>query len=158
MRRSAVALLVVAVGCGGSRPQPGPPTPRVDARELLARTPYMGVACFTPNSIACDRVGLAIALRRAAAGVTARIGRRTFVLDDGQLPGSRPPQGVRRSFAGFLQPAGLRGGLLRVQVENGRNRWTGVHPVHANVDLLVTYPDGRRARTSLPVRLSPGWG
>ena len=61
-------------------------------------------------------------------------------------------------FVGFVHHAGLRHGPLAVQVENGRNRWTGVHPVHATVRLLITMVGGLQEATNVRVRLAPGWG
>ena len=73
---------------------------------------------------------------------------------------SAPPKnGLRRMFAGFLNHAGLRGpGPLAVQVENGHNRWTGVHAVSARVRLVITGSDGTQQATMLRVPLAAGWG
>jgi hypothetical protein len=61
-------------------------------------------------------------------------------------------------FAGFLRHAGPRGrGLLAVRVENGRDRWTGVHPVSTTVGLVITFADGSEQAT-VRVDLRPGWG
>jgi hypothetical protein len=60
---------------------------------------------------------------------------------------------------GFLDHAGLRGpGPLTVQVENGRNRFTGLHPVTAPVRITVTYADGSRQTTRVWLGLAAGWG
>jgi hypothetical protein len=47
---------------------------------IFAQDPYMGVACPTPNSIACDRVGLSVWLARPAI-VTATIAGEPLRLD-----------------------------------------------------------------------------
>jgi hypothetical protein len=61
---AAVAIAaVLAVGCGWRA--------RHSVTPLFSQPPYVGVACPTANSIACDRVGLAIWLRRPAARVNA---------------------------------------------------------------------------------------
>src|SRR2546429_277960 len=72
LRLSCLALLVSASACGsqpGQRPtahrRAAPDAAEAPAKRLLARSPYLGVACPTANSIACDRVGLAVWLRRA---------------------------------------------------------------------------------------------
>lgn len=57
------------------------PTAFVVPAAVLSRAPYMGVACATPNGIACDRVGLAIWLRRPATSVSATIAGRPLKLD-----------------------------------------------------------------------------
>ena len=60
---------------------------------------------------------------------------------------------------GFLYHAGLRGpGPLTVQVENGRNRFTGVHPTKDRVRFVATYADGTRQATTIRVGLAAGWG
>jgi hypothetical protein len=118
----------------------------------------MGVACPEPNSIAYDRVGIAVWTRRPARSVTATVGGRSVVLDDREWGGPRR-HGLRRMFAGFLQPAGLRGpGPLAVRTEDGDDYFTGVHPVTARVWLTITLPNGSRVATSLPMGLSTGWG
>jgi hypothetical protein len=127
------------------------------ARRLLSKSPYMGVACGKPNSIACDRVGLAVWLRKPARSVLATIAGRRFELSDPHWSGGAR-NGQRRMFAGFLQPAGLVDGPLKVQVENGRSRWTGAKPVSARVKLLITRNGGNIDATSVRVGLSPGWG
>ena len=42
----------------------------------FAQDPSMGVACHVPNWIGCDRVGLAVWLRRPAIAVSATIPAR----------------------------------------------------------------------------------
>ncbi len=90
LRRSAVGLALLVAGVlaigialagGGGRTQPGRP-PRSEANSsagaitppaaVFVKDPYMGVSCHIPSSIACDRVGLAVWLRRPAI-VTATI-------------------------------------------------------------------------------------
>jgi hypothetical protein len=118
----------------------------------------MGVSCRQPNSIACDRVGLAVWTRHFERRVRATIGGRTFELDDSEWSGPSR-HGLRRMFAGFLNAAGLRGGgPLAVQVENGLNRFTGDPPVRAMVRLVITARDGSERVTMPRVDLMPGWG
>ena len=61
-------------------------------------------------------------------------------------------------FEGFLEPAGLIDGPLRVRPDHGRFYWAGRHPVRAKVRLVVRYPGARRARRTLDVGLAAGWG
>jgi hypothetical protein len=118
----------------------------------------MGVACQLPNSIACDRVGLAVWTRKPVRSIRATVGGRTFALDDKEWSGPQR-NGLRRMFAGFLYRAGLRGtGLLAVQVENGLNRWTGRRPVVAPVHFSIVFPNGTSRETRTSVYLAPGWG
>jgi hypothetical protein len=155
-------IAALAVGCGGEKvqedggnAQAGPP--RVPAKDVLSRDPYMGVSCRTPNSFACDRVGLAVWLRTPAARVDAAIGGRRLQLDDPEWSG-RSRDGQRRTFAGFLQPAGLIDGPLHVTADDGPGRWIGRQPVSATVDLRIVRANGARSTTAVKVGLSPGWG
>jgi hypothetical protein len=127
------------------------------ADELLSRDPYMGVSCRVPNSFVCDRVGLAVSLRMPATRVDAAIAGRRLELDDPEWSGPIE-NGQRRTFAGFLQPAGLIDGPLQVTPDAGPGRWIGRERVSAVVELRVVRDDGRADATSIEVRLSPGWG
>jgi hypothetical protein len=150
----------VAIGSHGTSKVPKDPAPTgvtVAPRAVLAEGPYMGVACRVPNWVGCDRVGLAVWTRHFARSIDATVGGKTFALDDRQWSG-RSRHGLRKMFAGFLQPAGLLDGALRVQPDSPGERWTGVHPVDARVRLVITRADGKRRTTTLTVGLSPGWG
>jgi hypothetical protein len=130
---------------------------RASADEVLSREPYMGVSCSMANHFACDRVGLAVWLREPAASVDAAIAGRELELDDPEW--SEPPEnGERRMFAGFLQPAGLIDGPLKVTADAGPDRWIGREPVSARVDLRIVRGGGTTDTTSVDVRLSAGWG
>lgn len=144
VRLLAIALLALA-GCGGGDRATVDRAPG----ELFAEPPYMGVSCPEPNSIACDRVGLAIWLREPAEAVTAEIEGRPLSLAEAGAGGPT-------HFQGFLQPAGLRDGPLRVRTEGGA-RYTGRTPVEARVRVRVQRAD-RTESTELKVRLSAGWG
>jgi hypothetical protein len=125
------------------------PLPR---RLLLTRGPYMGVACRKANSIACDRVGLAVWLRSRVTRLTATIDGRTFAL--------RPPATRQGYWEGFLQPAGLlqAGRALHVTPDRGRYYWEGRHPVRAVVHLTATEPGGAHASIFVAVDLRAGYG
>ena len=136
-----VPLLVALVACGSD---PAPPQPH--DRLHVVRV-YMGVSCPKANSIRCDRVGLAVWLRRRPARLSATIAGR--------------PLRLRRHsdhYEGFLVPAGLIDGPLRVRPDGGRYRWTGAKPVTARVRLTARFPDGRTLRRTLNVGLAAGWG
>jgi hypothetical protein len=150
VRWFACVLLCVAVGCGGS-------DKRADQALPMAREPYMGIACGIPNSIACDRVGLAVWLKAPVRRVRAQIGGRWFVLGERLAPRAGQPREWR--YSGFLQPAGmLVEGPLHVVVDRKPDFWQGSHPVTARVRVVVERRDGGRATTSLPVSLHAGWG
>jgi hypothetical protein len=171
-RQGAVAALAAALigvsawiaigdGDGPNRfAEPGPAVTEVMPTQLFAREPYMGVSCLRANSIACDRVGLAVWTKDPFVAVSATIGGRTFELPFEDCCGpQRRSSGPRRQFMGFLDHAGLRGpGPLTVQVENGRNRFTGVHPTTARAGVVVTYADGARQATTIRLGLAAGWG
>jgi hypothetical protein len=138
------------VGCSG------PETSHL----TLRLPPYLGVACTgLANSIACDRVGLAVWLDQPASSLAARIAGLPVTM---RIPaGFRPSPylGPRGAYwEGFLQPAGLRAGRLRVRPDSGRFTWYGRHPVHATVRLTAHYRGRSTATASLRVSLHPGWG
>jgi hypothetical protein len=116
----------------------------------------MGIACGRSNSIssatACDRVGLAVWLKRPAQRVTASVaGRRLTLSDTGQ-------HGERLGYwEAFLQPAGLRHGPLRLPRHRG-DYWAGKPAVSASVRITAEYSDGGAASTRKRVALSPGYG
>jgi hypothetical protein len=117
----------------------------------------MGVACHVPNSIACDRVGLGVWLRRPAIAVSATIAGSALNLNDPAWSGPLR-NGRRTMFAGFLQPAGLLDGALRVRLDRGRYYWIGSHEVGARVSIVVDYGGGRKVQTTTMVGLHAGWG
>jgi hypothetical protein len=115
----------------------------------------MGVACPKPNSIACDRVGLAVWLAKPALRLDAAIGRRKVSM---KSPGDFVT-GRGTGWEGFLQPAGLDGGALDVETESETgDRWIGRRPLFATVRLTAHYRGGRFASRTLRVELAPGWG
>ena len=122
----------------------------------MSRDPYMGVSCRTPNSFACDRVGLAVWLREPAARVDAAIAGQELKLDDPEWSGPGE-NGERRMFAGFLQPAGLIDGPLELASDAGPDRWFGREPVSATVQIWIV-DGGATTTTTVEVGLSPGWG
>lgn len=109
----------------------------------------MGIACRQPNTIGCDRVGLAVWSRRPARAVHATIAGRRLSLDDREWS-ARSDRGLRRGFAGFLQHAGP-GGAGPLAVRPG-------HRVSATVRLTITYANGTQQATKLRIGLAPGWG
>jgi hypothetical protein len=146
-------------GSGDARPQITALMPS----QIFEREPYMGVSCKTANSIACDRIGLAVWTKDPARSVVATIAGRTFKLQWGAGGFCCRPQDrsnrVRRQFIGFLHHAGLRGpGPLKVHIENRRNRFTAARPTIARARIVVTYPDGSRRSVTMRLSLAPGWG
>lgn len=114
----------------------------------------MGVACRRPNSIACDRVAVSV-----SAGLYVEAVRVTVAGRPLRLPRARHRGRDGASiFEGFLQPAGLRSGPLRVETEPGTDRWLGDPPVSARVRVDVRFRGGRKASRIFRVSLGPGYG
>jgi hypothetical protein len=114
--------------------------------------PVLGVACHVPNSIACDRVGVAVGFRLPAALVMAEI--------DGRLVTLNPPRDFPDDlWHGYLYNAGLRHGPLNVGIAPGATRWSGTPEVQPYVTVTVFFENGTVAasRTSRGL-LYPGFG
>jgi hypothetical protein len=127
------------------------------ASPMLAREPDLGVTCGVPNSIRCDRVGLAVWLRRPAETVTATVAGVTIELDDPTWSGPAL-HGRRTMFTGFLQPAGMLNGPLKVRPDRGRYWWAGAHATSARVRIVAIYGQRHRASVTTTVLLRAGWG
>lgn len=122
----------------------------------LPRTPYLGVACPTANSIACDRVGLAIWLKTSPLRLSATL--------DGHTVHLRRPRTRTRTRDGyweaFLHPAGLLtpGRALHVTPDRGRYHWEGRHPVTAVIRIDAVLANGAKATRYVAVDLRAGYG
>jgi hypothetical protein len=168
---AAVAVVAAGAALAALRPWAGrertapaplaatpPRGPFADPATVLAQAPYLGVSCPHPNRIACDRVGLAVWVKRPATSVIAWIAGRRIALAK-QLWGPHDAPRVESPFIGFLDNAGLSGsGPLAVARGRPNARWLGDPPVRATVIVEVRAPDGRPRVTRLGVPLHPGWG
>ena len=164
MGRAALAaglvIAAIASGCADEERRAAR-APSAAQLELLRgpngreKAPYMGVSCKVPNSITCDRVGLAVGLSRPAAAVTASFnGRRRLELES---PG-KLADGGGTGWQGFVQPAGLASGDWgRIEL-TANDRWLGDSPAGAVVRLTARYTDGTSASRLMLVPLMPGWG
>ncbi len=105
--------------------------------------PFLGVACRTPNTVSCDRVGMLVRINGPAVHVRATIDGRALVLHSHGLGGGPD------SWLGYLHPAGLIDGPLAPR--------GSVFP-SARVVVSVRRPGGvvDRVRRRGPVH--PGWG
>lgn len=149
------------------------PSPKtVQPSQVLSRTPYLGVRCPIANSIACDRVGLAVWLKRPAISVTATIAGAPVALDwfgDERL--ARDTK--HREFDGYLQPAGIVSRLHIHPVEgtevltshghttliSSSQMWFGEGDAPPpQIRLTIHYQDGQTLVTHLRVGLAAGWG
>ena len=172
--RVVAALLVVALaalavgayfgsnegsGAGSSRSRKparlGPGTTEA-AAVVFAQDPDLGVACHIPSWIGCDRVGLAVWLRRPALAVSATIAGSPLRLND---PGWSGPMhnGRRTMFAGFLQPAGITT-RLHVKPYGKTQTWIGSNQPTPTVWFRIDYGKGKVIVTHEDVGLRAGWG
>jgi hypothetical protein len=158
-----VLALAVVIASRGNEPRdrakPGVPQPSVLA---LPKPPGIGVACPTANSIACDRVGIAVWISPTPAlpaHLVATIGDRSVELrdqTDAAYCASKQP--CSHFYIGYLHHAGLLNGTLKVRPDHGRYRWYGRHPVTAAMHITAITANGARAVTTRRVELAPGWG
>jgi hypothetical protein len=173
----AAAMVVGALFAGSAIVPPGTRrggTAQVAPSRVLSRSPDLGVSCPVANSIACNRVGLAVWLKRPALSVTATIAGASFALDyrgDLESASQRP----RLAFDGFLERAGI---MSRMHVEpvegsvvvrrhghwvvvNRHRMWYGEYrrvAPGATVRLVIRDRSGRTVVTHVRVGLSTGWG
>lgn len=154
--------LLLAVGAALALASAAPQGAAAGGRSLrLAQQPYAGVRCPEANSIACDRIGLAVWLVRPAAGLTATVAGKPIRLAVPSI--SRTGQGFycarRCYYEGALHPAGLlRPGPLQIRPDAGRYYWAGRHPRSLVVRLVAHYRDGSSAATTVRIWLHAGWG
>ncbi|MEO8969771.1 MAG: hypothetical protein ABI355_19165 [Solirubrobacteraceae bacterium] len=115
-------------------------------------TPFLGVACGTPNRMTCDRIGIGVWAGGPAAAVIVRIAGRLVTLSP-PAPGDRG-----RLWQGYLLGQGPAHGALRVRTDR-RRRWFGSPELHPRVQVTAILPNGQRA-TGSPMRvlLHPGFG
>ena len=152
--RGDCLLLTLANGTHAAREIDGPLTGAC-ARyagvvvPTLGRRPYVGVSCpGAPNSIKCDRVSITVWTRQRLSFVTIAIGGRRLQLQ----PLSSYQSGEGWQYTGYLQPAGLLNGPLRVRPDKGRYLWYGKHPVYFTMQVIApTGSDG--TDVGIPVRL-----
>ena len=155
---AVVVLAAVVVLRHASAPPPTAPVTSAAPGRVFSQAPYMGVACPVANSIACDRVGLAVWLRRPAVTVSATLAGRPLALNwHGDTPPASAPQHVRAAFDGYLQPAGIVS-RLHVAPEAGGRRWYGDGAPSPLVRFRIDYGHGTVVLTQEHVMLAAGWG
>lgn len=125
-----------------------------DLTVPLTRAPYMGVSCDgRPNWIGCDRVGLFVYLDREVARLAASIEGRPVPMR--RVHGGA---GSGHDWEGFLRPAGLIDGPLKVRPDRRRYYWFGGTPVYGRVRLTVFDEEGESATRTIRLRLAAGYG
>lgn len=160
----AWALAAALLACGDD------PGPTAGAELRFYTAPYVGVSCKRPNSVACDRVGVAVRLRpdEPAERLEAWLNGRKVVMSGRRISMSTHRQDGGRGrrtwpakrtwiFEGFITNAGLDDGSLEVRPQPD-GRWLGVPPVHGKLRVVAHYGDGQVASRTVTVQLSPGWG
>jgi hypothetical protein len=117
---------------------------------------YLGVSCPTPNSIACDRVGLYVSTEQPPASVVATVAGHEFELDHQSEQGRN---GGTAAYEGFLRAPGLlHRGPLDVQA-NADDRWLGTPPVEVSVELRAVFEDEALGpATEIDIPLRAGYG
>ncbi|MHB1567890.1 MAG: hypothetical protein ACYCXW_04720 [Solirubrobacteraceae bacterium] len=164
---AAVAAISIQTGAGGGgrtqRAQPSRSTSRSSVggitppQAVFVKEPYMGVSCHIPSSIACDRVGLAVWLRRPAV-VSATIAGAPLTLNAPHWSYSvRDGRHMLYVYAGFLQPAGLTT-RLHVIPESTTPTWLGGNAPSPLVRFWIDYGHGNVIVTQEHVWLYAGWG
>jgi len=144
--RPAIPMLIPIGNTLRGCPATGP-MPALDP----ASTPYLGVACPTGNSIACDEVGIGVRLRRRATLVVVQVAGRLVTLS--------PPTDPRDAlWLGRLFDAGLRHGPLDVHILRHDDLWFGTPEVLVCARATAFFPNGRAATRSATVLLHPGFG
>jgi hypothetical protein len=158
---AVVLSLSASGGGGGGTPTLSSRVPRllgpgkIEAPRLVFReNPYMGISCDMPNTVACDRVGLIVRLRRPAV-VTATIDGLALSLNDptwsGAFPTGRPTIFI---YAGFLQPADM---TTRMHVPPSSTLFVKSPPPSASVWFRIDFGHGNVVLTHEDVQLEPGW-
>jgi hypothetical protein len=165
----ALVILIRDSGSNAGRTRPASTASTVVAPSFaLSKPAAMGVSCPGASSRECDRVGVAVWLKRPAVSVTATIRGVRFPLDN---PDDLVDTGTGRAFDGYLQSAGILS-RLHVRAENGnlipfgrghararvadQIRVKG-HPL-VPVQLTIRDHAGQTFTTHLRVLLMAGWG
>ena len=133
------------VSVDGTAPQPlllpigntlsGCPAARAPRRLQSTAFPFLGVACGSPNSIACDRVGVGVNIDAATLVMVEVAGRFVTLSPPTDAPNDH-------LWLGYLYKAGLRHGPLDVRISPHAIRWFGTPEVQPPVTVDVFFQDG----------------
>ena len=170
LRISLGAGLIAAAVTGGAlagrhqASQTGSGLRREGSSSLVARSytsldpdQELGDRCAVLNSVACDTLTLQLQLKHPAKSVIASVGTRTTTLtatpkaDGFPVPGEitlTRPFAPWTAFSGEMFPTGTPIPVAHPHVNWGNKSH---RPAYVNVRLLITYPDGQRATTTLRV-------
>ncbi len=149
------------VSVAGSAPTPllvpigntlsGCPAARAPRQLGASVLPFLGVACGTPNSIACDRVGVGVNIAAATLVMVEVAGRFVTLSPPTDAPNDH-------LWLGYLDGAGLRHGPLDVRISPHATRWFGVPEVQPPVAVDVFFGDGTVGTVTGRGFLHPGFG
>ena len=164
----AAAALFATLNPGGGAPtgQPSASQPFAGAgavepsAAVFLQPPSMGVACGVPDSIACDRLGLAVWLPRRATVTATIAGAPPISLDDPHWSYFVRYHGrAIHVYVGFLAPAGLTT-RFHISPEANTQTWDGAssNPPSPLVHFRIDYGLGDITFTQARVTLRPGWG
>jgi hypothetical protein len=126
-----------AAACGLSvdRTLSGCPAARAPRRLQSTAFPFLGIACRSPNSIACDRVGVGVNIDAATLVIVEVAGRFVTLSPPSDAPNDH-------LWLGYLYRAGLRHGPLDVHISPHATRWFGTPEVQPPVTVDVFFQDG----------------
>jgi hypothetical protein len=165
-RALATALAIAVAGVGGGLastlrhgPAAAPLARNVASAAVLARSPEVGMACLQARS--CDRVGVAVWLRRPAESVSATVAGHPVALDLRAAAQFEPgAQRTRRLFVGYFHWPRLAG--VRIFFAAGPpSQWWAANPLDWPAPLVAIRIDQRNAAVALTatrVSLRGGWG
>jgi hypothetical protein len=165
-RTLATALTIAAAGLGGglaatllSGPASAPSPRNVAPAAVLARAPDVGMACLVDR--ACDRVGVAIWLRRGAESVSATVAGHPVALDlKAATQYEADALRTRRLFVGYFHWPRLAG--VRIFFSPGPpSQWWAANPLDwpaPRVVIRIEESPTAVALTATRVSLAGGWG
>jgi hypothetical protein len=128
---------ISTLSCKQSRSLAGDviPFPRCAGRLPASAFPFLGVTCRSPNSIACDRVGVGVNIDAAALVMVEVAGRFVTLSPPTDAPNDH-------LWLGYLYGAGLRHGPLDVHISPHATRWFGTPAVQPPVTVDALFQDG----------------
>lgn len=129
----------------------GCPASGAPRRLASSALPFLGVACGTPNSIACDRVGVGVNMTGAALVMVEVAGRWVTLSPPTDSPNDH-------LWLGYLQHAGLRHWALDVGIPAHATRWFGTPEVQPPVTVQAFFDDGTVGTWTGRGFLHPGFG
>lgn len=163
LETAAVAAAAGVAAAALLTTDPGPPSQlarhAVPAAAVLGRAPDVGMACLTPR--ACDRVGVAVWLRRPATSVSAIVAGHAVVLETSSAAQFEAPaqRGTRTMFVGYFRWSGLVGSRIFFTA-GPPSGWSAKTPADwPTPTVRIRIADGDRVTTTQTrVPLQGGWG